>query len=234
MDGFAPMRGVIREIAQKTEEWAGIPMPIEGCRLVIQPKHPHAEALMKIGQPEEKPVEPDPELEGVKIRNQFWSFRWRQMITVYELASGKIGYIRQGFPNQTSMALQTLGASDAWGIEQEARAVDTLGGMIKHRQFKQYMLTGTFLEHSKRSGVHYLFRRLRPTIAIGNGRNGDVITLAALCLHPIAYYQGSWAGAMCPTDDVIAHLAMMRGDEHGFWKRSNQHPPYRPEAGVIV
>lgn len=32
--------------------------------------------------------------------------------------------------------------------------------------------------------------------------------------------------------DVIAHLALMRGDEHMFWKRSNQHPPYRPEAGL--
>ena len=56
--------------------------------------------------------------------------------------------------------------------------------------------------------------------------------LACLCMHPIAYYAGSWAGAMCPTDDVIAHLSLMRADEHMFWKRSNQHPPYRPEAGL--
>jgi hypothetical protein len=37
---------------------------------------------------------------------------------------------------------------------------------------------------------------------------------------------------MCPTDDVIAHLALMRGDEAMFWRRCNQHPPYRPEAGL--
>jgi hypothetical protein len=51
-------------------------------------------------------------------------------------------------------------------------------------------------------------------------------------MHPIAYYHGSWAGAMCPTDDVIAHLSLMRGDEAMFWKRSTQHPAYRPEAGL--
>lgn len=40
------------------------------------------------------------------------------------------------------------------------------------------------------------------------------------------------AGAMCPTDDVIAHLSLMRGDEKMFWRRCNQHPAYRPEAGL--
>jgi hypothetical protein len=39
-----------------------------------------------------------------------------------------------------------------------------------------------------------------------------------LCMHPIAYYEDSWAGAMCPTDDVIAALMMMRGDEPMFWR----------------
>ena len=56
--------------------------------------------------------------------------------------------------------------------------------------------------------------------------------LACLCLHPIAYYADSWAGAMCPTDDVIAHLMLMRGDEPMFWRRSNQHAPTRPEAAL--
>jgi hypothetical protein len=53
-----------------------------------------------------------------------------------------------------------------------------------------------------------------------------------LCLHPIGYYANSWAGAMCPTDDVIAHLMMMRADEPMFWRKANQHPPHRPEAGL--
>jgi hypothetical protein len=47
-----------------------------------------------------------------------------------------------------------------------------------------------------------------------------------------AYYAGSWGGAMCPTDDVIAHLTLMRGDEPMFWRRSNQHHPKRHESGL--
>jgi hypothetical protein len=123
-----------------------------------------------------------------------------------------------------------------WGIEQEGRAVQLLGQMLRHRAFKQYLLTGMFIETSRRSGVTYIFRKLRPTVALAPTRPGreqqSIRILACLCMHPIAYYEGSWAGAMCPTDDVIAHLALMRGDEHMFWKRCNQHPPHTPEAGL--
>jgi hypothetical protein len=31
---------------------------------------------------------------------------------------------------------------------------------------------------------------------------------------------------------VVAHLMLMRGDEHLFWRKANQHPPYQPEAGM--
>jgi hypothetical protein len=107
--------------------------------------------------------------------------------------------------------------------------------MLSHHNFRQYMLTGMFLEKSKRSGVIYMFRRLKPTVAIAASpgiESDHMRILACLCAHPIAYYAGSWAGAMVPTDDVIAHLAMMRGDERMFWARCNQHPPHRPEAGL--
>lgn len=63
-------------------------------------------------------------------------------------------------------------------------------------------------------------------------RTSEARILCALCLHPIAYYSKSWAGAMTPTDDVCAHLMMMRSDEHLFWRRANQHAPWRPEAGL--
>jgi len=56
--------------------------------------------------------------------------------------------------------------------------------------------------------------------------------LCALCLHPIGYYGDTWAGVMCPTDEVIAHLLMMRGSEEKFWANANQHPIDHPAAGV--
>lgn len=92
-------------------------------------------------------------------------------------------------------------------------------------------MTGGFIETSKRSGVTYLFRRLRPTLALKDN-NGEMKILCALCLHSIGFYRGTWAGALCPTDDVISHLVMMRGSEAKFWAHANQHHPVRPEAGI--
>lgn len=201
--------------------------------LVIEPTYPNAEALMASLRPSAPLSEDGFDPGDVKVRNRFWSSRYRRWLWVYEDGDK----IRHGLdaegPQQVSKMIHTLGASDAWGIEQEKNAVDTLGGLLRHRQFKQYLLTGMFLERSARSGVHYLFRRLRPTVAITeNGRNGMKV-LAALCLHPIGYYAESWAGAMTPTDDVIAHLMLMRGDEHMFWRRANQHPAWDPNAGIV-
>ena len=79
----------------------------------------------------------------------------------------------------------------------------------------------------------YLFRRLRPTLALRfNAADGRIRLLAALCLHPVGYYERSWAGAMTPTDDVIAHLLLMRGCEAKFWARAEQHPDWDPAAGL--
>lgn len=216
------------EIAGKTAEWAGIPMPLEGERLVIEPSYPWAEALSGIGR---EPVEDD----GWRMRNSWYSRQWRCEIILME-KDGRVALGKLPAFHHIGYDLRTLGCSDAWGIEQEGRAVQLLGRMLRHRPFKQYLMTGMFLETSERSGVTYLFRKLKPTIAIAPARtqaaDGGMKILAALCMHPIAHYAESWAGAMCPTDDVIAHLSLMRGDERLFWARSNQHPPYRPEAGL--
>lgn len=197
-------------------------MPLKGERLVIEPSYPLAELLS--GKPEAG------EDDGWRLRNQWYSRRHRCDILLME-RDGKVDWGKLPAFHHIDHALRTLGCSPAWGIEQEGAAVQLLGTMLRHTQFRQYLMTGMFLETSSRSGVTYLFRKLRPTVAL-SGRTGDVRILAALCMHPIAYYADSWAGAMCPTDDVVAHLALMRGDEHMFWKRCNQHPPHRPEAGL--
>jgi hypothetical protein len=227
-DGYAGVRNALRHLAEERGEWAGMPLPLgDGHPLIVEPTYPKAQELMEFGA---QPPEQIPE--GVAIRNTFWSCHWRAEILVWE-EDGKIHWGPVGTGNQLGMLLGTLGAADAWGLEQESNAVKTLGTLIRHRQLKQYLLTGMFMERSPRSHVSYLFRRLRPTIAIST-RNGtaDAKALCALCLHPIAYYGGSWGGAMTPTDDVIAHLMLMRGDEPLFWRRANQHPISRKEAGV--
>ena len=224
---MAPLRNGLLAIATETREWAGIPMAMEGCQLVIEPTYPKAEALMAIGRKPTTEEEVDP---SFRVRNTFWSWRWRRNVIVWELG-GRVYRSIDNESNPASLLLETLNAADAWGIEQERNAIDTLGTLLRHRQFKQYLLTGMFMENSARSGLHYLFRRLRPTLAISDKR-GHLRVIAALCMHPIGYYGGSWAGAMCPTDDVIAHLMLMRGDEHLFWRRANQHPVWVPQAGL--
>lgn len=217
------------QIAAKTGEWSGIPLPLDGARLVIEPTYPWAEHLSKIGVQEEPEAE---KLAGWKVRNLWYCTRRRADIAILQDPEGKITWGWKEAFHHLDNDLRTLGASDVWGIEQESKALDLLSTMVRHRAFRQYLLTGMFLERSRRSGVTYLFRRLKPTVAISSGTDGQLRILACLCQHPIAYYEDSWAGAMCPTDDVVAHLVMMRGDEHMFWKRCNHHPPYRPEAGL--
>lgn len=243
---MAGMRNALRAIGAAEGSWAGIPLPLSGLPLTIEPTFPRAEALMKMGAAAAPPDEDgltDLAADGRTVRSIFWSSRHRCQVVIWSEANGEVrwGLHRRFNPGATAL-LSTLMAMDAWGVEQEAAAVDTLAGLLPRRMFKAYLLTGMFLETSQRSGLTYLFRRLRPTLALSGGSEGKgrlgkqmpcgMRILAALCLHPIGYYQGSWAGAMCPTDDVLAHLMLMRGDERMFWRRANQHPPWVPEAGL--
>jgi hypothetical protein len=225
-DGHAFLRNKLREIARDRNEWAGIPMPLTGEQLVVEPTYPNADMLMAIGEREIADED-----KGYTLRNRWYAPHRRSDVVVMTRPDGGIDWGLEPGVHSLPFALSTLGCSDAWGIEQESNAVRLLADMVSHRQFKQYMLTGMFIESSKRSKVFYLFRRLRPTVAVvANGNKTRI--LCCLCMHPIAYYRQSWAGAMCPTDDVVAHLSLMRGDEAMFWRRSTQHPAYRPEAGL--
>jgi hypothetical protein len=228
-DNFAGLRNALKDISAGRQDWAGIPMPLDGHRLVIEPRYPQGAGLAAIGAPPPRELD-----DRTRIRNSWWSDRLRGEVYIFE-DDGKIQFVVDRKFHHFAFDLQTLGCSIAWGIEQEGTAVHLLGTLVRHHQFKQYMLTGMFLEKSKRSGLTYMFRRLKPTVVIdardeSDGHSARILT--TLCLHPIGYYSGSWAGAMCPTDDVVAHLMLMRGDEHMFWKRSNQHHPIRPEAGL--
>jgi hypothetical protein len=232
-DKFAGWRYAINHIAQEHEEWAGIPMPLEDQELVIEPNYPRAEALMEIGRKDEE-TEVDRKYAGYKIRNRFYSRKLGRDVVIFESPDGKVDWGAGPTIHNLNRDITSLGCSVAWGIEQEARAVRTLAGLLRHHQFKQYLLVGMFLETSRRSGLTYLFRKLRPTVVLDIRDKGarDTRIVCALCLHPIAYYANTWAGAMTPTDDVIAHLMLMRGDEHMFWRRANQHAPHTLEAGL--
>lgn len=196
-------------------------MPLEGEHLTIEPSHPLAGVFR-------------PKVEGGegRLRNQFWSNRLHGYVGIAEF-DGKICVVPLGLWNSLAHELRTMGCSEAWGIEQESAALKLLAEQIPHHAFRKYLLAGSFLETSKRSGVTYMFRKLRPTVAMRpHHKRDDMTVLCCLCMHPIGYYDDSWAGAMCPTDDVLAHLMLMRGDEPMFWRRCNQIPASRPNAGL--
>ncbi len=227
LDPQTGVRDWLTRVAGLRSEWAGIPLPLDGERLVVEPNYPYA-GISEIGA---KSSPADLEFEGAKIVNQFWSWRWRSDVVIWEKDGKRHHGIVPGV-HHLDFDMHTLGCADAWSLETEETALKTLGTLLSHRQFKQYILTGMFLETSKRSRVTYLFRRLKPTVALGRTATGELKILCVLCLHPIAYYAGTWAGAMCPSDDVTAHLMLMRGDEKLFWRRANQHAAFRPEAGL--
>jgi hypothetical protein len=246
---IAVAREGFRRAAALRNQWAGIPMPLPDFPLVIEPRYPNASAFRTVDEDCE-PVENIPR--GFTVRNCFYSHNSRRDVWVWAEATGgrgpegtepeytankdgqfdgRIEWGRRGALHHFKLDVGAMYVSPVWGIEQETKAQHTLRELLTEDAFCRYLMTGMFVEQSPRSGIYYFFRRLRPTVAV-SGRDGDMKIIAALCAHPIAYYAGTWAGAMCPTDDVIAHLMMMRGDEAFYWRRCNQHPAYRPEAGL--
>lgn len=221
-------RAALDYLAEVGDEYCGLPMPVSGIGMIIHPKYRYADIL-------KRKQEPDPEDDEYELINAWHSMRWQSEIYLMRhKPSGRITHGKIGGIHHAAMMIHTFGVcSSAHSIETEGVAIEKLGTLLKPHLFQMYLMTGAFLETSKRSHVTYVFRRLRPTLALKqNAGEPDAKILCALCLHPIGYYEGTWAGAMVPTDEVIAHLMLMRGDEHEFWKQSNQHPSWSPNAGI--
>lgn len=115
----------------------------------------------------------------------------------------------------------------------ERKAQRRLSQALTKTQREQYLLNDAVLERG-RSGVIYMVRKNRPTVAFreDSEAEGGARALCALCLHPWAYYKGSWAGAMPPSDEVLAHLLYIRSNEHYFWRKANQIPLHEPASGI--
>ena len=225
---WADVRLAMSELGKRRSEWAGYPMPHHSLKLRVEPKYPYAIDGFRFDKEEEKPVT-DP----IEIRNSWYSSKLSSEVTVYVDESGLArGFVDPQYGgNPLMFQLNTLLASEVWSREMEDRALAKLSTLIRPEQFDKYCLAGAFLETSKRSGVSYLFRKLRPTVAIRVAETGSRI-LAVLCLHPIGHYESSWAGAMTPTDDLLAHLLLMRGCEPKFWARANHIPCHAANAGL--
>lgn len=243
--------------------YEGIPIPMGAeYPLHLRPGHPMEKLFGKVDSgftDDGEPIIPSPREDGgypeflvcrestvrddERVVNSWVDMKRNRRVYVMDRGGRRSALVEYLAPDRSmermTMWLMTIGASDAWELEAEAKAMELLQTMVTERQMRHYLLTGSFLEHSDRSGLTYIFRRLRPTIALTSRRRDGVVSdmnamrcLAVLCMHPIGYYERTWAGCMVPTDDVIAHLTMCRGDEARFWAKSIQHAPHEPEAGL--
>lgn len=226
---FVQMRRQLDVLAKHVGEHCGLPMMIDGEKVVIEPSH----RAYEIFQEHNRKVESTQEgIQGCRLINTWWSSKKRTDVVIWREPDGRLDWGESPAFHHIGHDLRTMACSVAWSLDAEMKAQSKLSEMLPDHLFRGYVLTGMFIETSKHSGVTYVFRRLRPTVATKPDGKGGMRILACLCMHPIGYYAESWAGSLCPTDDVISHLLLMRGDEKMFWRRANQIPPHRPEAGL--
>lgn len=228
----------LAEASIAQQDWSGMPVPVPGLQLVLEPRYKHKgleafrwkELWDENGTRHEIPEDPQPQPSEFRRVNSWWNSRYQVTVTLFQ---NKQGRAQAGISpvDRLAIMIRTLEAAAVWPLEAEQKAQQKLASLITVQSFESYLLTGHFPEISKRSQVTYLFRKGRPTIALRQDDEGGSV-LCALCLHPIGYYANTWAGVMCPTDEVIAHLLMMRGSEEKFWANANQHPPDHPFAGL--
>lgn len=234
------VRGRINDLACERGEWAGYPMPIDDLKMVVEPRHPLYDTMhgKRLGEADKQP-DPAPDNEGWELVNTWYSRHHGGTVAVIRRPDGKsvkCWWDVTGWPAyRYQMHFNTfiVACSPAWSAQAEMTACMKLRELIRPHLFDAYMLCGSFIERSERSGITYMFRKLRPTLALGTSQDRQRIKpIAALCLHPIGHYEESFAGCMVPTDDVIAHLTLMRGDEHGFWKKANHHSLWNALTGL--
>lgn len=234
------VRDWIDDLSDHIGEWQGIPVPLgDETPLVLTPNHP----LRDFFASRAHTCSVDDVCEEERVVNKWFSRKRNGVVWVIERAGRYSALFEPKAPDRSMERLMywmsTIGGADAWSLDAEHTARELLRGMLTERQWRHYDLTGAFFETSPRSRVTYLFRRLRPTVAMSprgtDCREGDdaaMRCLAVLCLHPIGYYADSWAGCMTPSDDVIAHLMLMRADEAKYWGKAILHRPQEPEAGL--
>lgn len=227
--------------SDRNEEWQGYPVPLgDDTPLVLHPRHPMRDLYPNVVKPSTDSGFDD----GETCVNRWWCRKRQVEVFVIRDKHGRASVLTLPHAPDRSMErltfwMTTIGGADAWDLDAEHKAREHLREMLTERQWRHYDLTGSFFETSDRSRVTYLFRRLRPTVALSpRGTSGtstgeeSMRCLAVLCLHPIGYYANSWAGCMVPTDDVIAHLSLCRGDEARYWGQAIQHAAHEPEAGL--
>lgn len=181
-------------------------------------------------------------LEEIKKGHWKWRNIWHPKPTVLvevlkEVKSGKYLYIpvrRKDTPLRMLISSSAL-RMRVTSTKAETAARKRLNKALNGRQRRELLLNAGFVEEGQ-SGVHYLIRANRPTVAYREEKLPDrmrsIHFLAALCLHPLGYYEDTFTGCMPPSDEMITHLLMIRADEHFYWRKCNQHGEKDSRSGL--
>ncbi len=114
----------------------------------------------------------------------------------------------------------------------EMNAQTILSELLSMAQWQQYQINGTFTETSPTNrSLVYLFRRGFPLLVYDVG-SGYFRFRVGLCLHAQGYKSFTWRGDLCPTDDIIALLLLVRTNEHTLWKKANHLSEDSPMLGI--
>jgi len=171
-------------------------------------------------------------VKGVQIRNS-WEALGDKSISVVNSTDGPMAIWEYHAGNRVRKFMDSLQArmDSTMSVESEEKAIALLKTKISASQYRCYMLNGAFPESSKRSpGIFYFFRKGLPVVVISFNKVQSGKILCCLCIHPYGYYEYTTAGVMCPTDEVIAQLLLMRANEHKFWAKSGQWQASDPRA----
>lgn len=240
------VRGMAQSLAESRGDWAGYPIPLAEFPLMLEPRFPFP-GIGEIDLSNELTPEEQRERRLMNAFDAAWSRRFeivnewisrsrcQRVVILRSRATGKI--LHRTIPSRSpymrlTPLLNTMGASRVWDPKAEINAVCRLSEMISESAYRYYVMSGGFIETSPRSGVTYWFRKIFPTVALASTPSGRMKILTTLCMHPIGYYCETFAGCMAPTDDVIAHLIMMRADERKFWSKARQISPYEVASGL--
>jgi hypothetical protein len=162
--------------------------------------------------------------EGGRVVRNTWKHQGDQTVSVIQTDEGPIALSEYQAGDRHRKWIEGLSVrtNSQLTVEAELKAIELLKTKITESQFRCYILNGAFPEHSKRSDLYYFFRKGLPTLVYSWHDNPQGKILAALCLHPYGYYAYTHVGVMTPTDEVIAHLMLMRADERKYWAKSGQ------------
>jgi hypothetical protein len=170
---------------------------------------------------------------GLVVRNS-WSIVGDRTISVIDTPEGPMCWPSYHAVARFSKMMRTacMRMESHLSAEAELKAMESLKAKVNPAQWRCYVLNGCFFERSERSDIHYIFRKGLPTIAMSYHGYPEGRALAALCLHPMGFFQYTHAGLMTPTDEVICHLLLMRADERKFWAKSGQWSVTDTRSGI--